>query len=37
MDNVLIDTDAILDFFFDRKPFSVDAVQIFSLCETKKN
>lgn len=33
MERVLIDTDVILDFFFDRKPFSVEASQILSLCE----
>ena len=36
MDKVLIDTDEILDFFFDRKPFSNEASQILSLCERKK-
>ncbi len=36
MDSVLIDTDVILDFFFDRKPFSDDAALILSLCEKKK-
>lgn len=36
MEKVLIDTDVILDFFFDRKPFSDQAAQIFSLCEGKK-
>jgi predicted nucleic acid-binding protein len=35
MNNVLIDTDVILDFFFDRKPFSEHATKIFSLCELK--
>jgi predicted nucleic acid-binding protein len=35
MDKLLIDTDVILDFFFDRKPFSEQAARIFSLCETK--
>jgi predicted nucleic acid-binding protein len=25
MDKLLIDTDVILDFFFDRKPFSEEA------------
>ena len=34
MDKVLIDTDVILDFFFDRQPFSENAAKIFSLCET---
>lgn len=33
MDKVLIDTDVILDFFFDREPFSADASKILSLCE----
>ena len=33
MEKVLIDTDVILDFFFDRFPFSENAAQIFSLCE----
>jgi len=33
MGNVLIDTDVILDFFFDRQPFSEDASKILSLCE----
>lgn len=33
MENVLIDTDVILDFFFDRKPFSEDSSQILGLCE----
>ncbi len=36
MNKVLIDTDVILDFFFDRKPFSLNAAIIFSLCESKK-
>jgi len=35
MNKVLIDTDVILDFFFDRKPFSEQAAIIFSLCELK--
>lgn len=35
MDKVLIDTDIILDFFFDRQPFSENAAKIFSLCESK--
>jgi len=33
MDKILIDTDVILDFLFDRKPFSEDASKILSLCE----
>ena len=35
MDKVLIDTDVILDFFFDRQPFSEYAAKVFSLCELK--
>jgi predicted nucleic acid-binding protein len=35
MDRVLIDSDVILDFFFDRKPFSDDAAKILALCESK--
>lgn len=33
MNNILIDADVILDFFFDRKPFSEDSTKIISLCE----
>ena len=33
MDRVLIDTDVILDFFFDRQPFSEYAAKVLSLCE----
>ena len=33
MDYVLIDTDVILDFFFDREPFAEYATEIFVLCE----
>lgn len=33
MDKILIDTDVILDFFFDREPFSEGAAKILSLCE----
>ncbi|MEH7887904.1 PIN domain-containing protein [Elizabethkingia meningoseptica] len=36
MVKILIDTDVILDFFFDRQPFSEEAAQILSLCEDKK-
>jgi predicted nucleic acid-binding protein len=36
MDNVLIDSDVILDFFFDREPFAEYASEIFILCENKK-
>ena len=33
MKKILIDTDVLLDFFFDRKPFSMDSAIILSLCE----
>jgi len=36
MKSVLIDTDVILDFFFDRQPFSDHAARIFSLCEMER-
>jgi predicted nucleic acid-binding protein len=36
MDKVLIDTDVILDFFFDRDPFVEFAAEIFNLCEENK-
>ena len=36
MKSVLIDTDVILDFFFDRKPFSDDAAGVLSLCEARE-
>ncbi len=36
MNRILIDTDVILDFLFDRKPFSDDAAKILSWCETKE-
>lgn len=35
MKRVLIDSDVVLDFFFDRQPFSEHAAAIFHLCETK--
>jgi predicted nucleic acid-binding protein len=34
MTNVLIDTDVILDFFFDRKPNSDYSAEVLSLCES---
>ncbi len=34
MKNLLIDTDVILDFFFDREPYSEPAARIFSLCDS---
>ena len=36
MHKVLIDTDVILDFFFDRRPFSDESAKILSLCENGK-
>ena len=36
MTRILIDTNVILDFFFDRQPFAENASKIFSLCESKK-
>lgn len=36
MDNVLIDTDVILDFFFDREPFAEFATEILNCCAEKK-
>ena len=36
MKRILIDTDVILDFFFDRKPFSEFAARILSLCESNE-
>ena len=36
MDNVLIDTDVILDFFFDRKPFAEYSAGILNLCAEKE-
>ncbi|HNS41310.1 MAG TPA: PIN domain-containing protein [Taishania sp.] len=34
MTKVLIDTDVILDFLFDRKPYSDNATKILALCES---
>jgi len=36
MDKILIDTDIILDFFFDRQPFSEYAAKALIMCELKK-
>ena len=36
MKNILIDSDVILDFFFNREPFSENAAQVFSLCESNQ-
>lgn len=36
MQKILIDTDVVLDFFFDRKPYSDPAAALLSLCESKR-
>lgn len=36
MENVLIDTDVILDFFFDREPYAEFATDILNLCAENK-
>ena len=36
MDHVLIDADVILDFFYDRKPFSDFSARVLLLCEKGK-
>ncbi len=36
MTNLLLDTDVILDFFFDRKPYSEHSATILSLFELNK-
>jgi predicted nucleic acid-binding protein len=36
MDAVLIDTDVLMDFFFDREPFANFAADILNRCEEKK-
>lgn len=36
MDKILIDSDVILDFFFDRLPFSEFATQVIFMCESNK-
>lgn len=36
MDKVLIDTDVILDFFFNREPFAEYATEILNLCADNK-
>jgi len=36
MGNVFIDTDVIIDFLTDRKPFSLESAKIFSLIDQKK-
>lgn len=36
MQKALIDTDVILDLFFDRKPFSDHSAQVLALCELRE-
>lgn len=36
MENVFIDTDVIIDFLIERKPFSVEAALLFTLIDQKK-
>ena len=36
MDKVLIDTDVLLDFFFDREPFAEYSAEILNLCAEKE-
>ena len=36
MENVFIDTDVIVDFLTDRKPFSLESAKLFSLIDQKK-
>jgi predicted nucleic acid-binding protein len=36
MDKLLIDTDVLLDFFFDRQPYSYHAAKLIDLCAKKE-
>ncbi|MCB0515268.1 MAG: PIN domain-containing protein [Chitinophagales bacterium] len=36
MDKVLIDTDVLMDFFFDRKPFAKYSTELINLCAEKQ-
>ncbi len=36
MDRILIDSDVILDFFFDRNPFAEYSSRVIGLCETNR-
>ena len=36
MDKVLLDTDVLMDFFFDRKPFSRYSTELINLCAEKE-
>ena len=35
MEKILLDADVLLDFFFDRKPFSDHSAKVLNLCEKK--
>ncbi|GGE25792.1 PIN domain-containing protein [Psychroflexus planctonicus] len=36
MDRVLLDTDVIMDFFFNREPFAEFAIEVLNRCEEGK-
>lgn len=36
MNQLLLDTDVVLDFFLDRQPFAEDATRILALCEEQQ-
>ncbi len=36
MKTILLDTDVLMDFFLDRRPFSDDSAVLISMCEEKK-
>ena len=36
MIKILLDSDVILDFFFDREPCAENAAKILSLCESNR-
>ena len=36
MTRILLDTDTILDLFFDRAPYAQDTAKILSLCESRQ-
>ena len=36
MDKVLIDSDIIIDYFYNRTPFSKDASEVLNLCALRK-
>lgn len=36
MDKVLIDTDVLMDFFFNRKPYAKYAAELMNLCAEKQ-